>query len=375
MTGSLPRPFVLAGLLALTGWVGALPAGAQVRPAQGGGIGVVFEPYRFSDADATGMKGLTLTSIVFAAEVPLGRRLGLGISGAAARGSLERADGSSAILSGLTDTRVVLTVPVGRWVTLRGIGVVPTGKSSLTAEELDVAGRIAADLIPFRVSHWGAGGGVGAAVAVARPVGRVGLGLSVGYVLAGEFDPVADNEFTYRPGDLFQVRAAIDGNVGRGGKATLQIGLDLYSDDRLEGANAYSTGSRVQAMASYAWPVRSRAQGLVYGGWLHRGASNSSSELVPLPAQDLVLLGLGFRAPLARGTLVPDLDVRLFRREDGVGQGVYAGAGAALEWPVGSAVLVPALKARLGSLDVSGSDSTLFYGAEARLAIRWGGQS
>lgn len=348
---------------------------AQLEPRGTGGAGVVFEPYSFSDADAAGMKSLMLTTVLVSANAALGRTVSLGVAGYYATGSVERPDGSKATLSGLTDTRLVVTVPLGEWFTLSGIGVLPTGKNSLTAEELEVAGRIAADLLPFRISHWGAGGGVGANVAFARRMGSVGLGLSAGYVFAGEFDPLAADQVSYRPGDLMQVRAAIDGELGRGSKATLQVGLDLYGNDQIEQANAYSTGNRTQVMGSYAWPVSRRSQGLAYVGWLHRGSSASSSELLPLPAQDLALLGLGFRAPLGQGTIVPDLDVRLFRRDDGVGQGAYAGLGAALEWPLGATTIVPALKARFGTLDVSGNESTSFYGAEARFAVRFGGGS
>jgi hypothetical protein len=65
---------------------------------------------------------------------------------------------------------------------------------------------------------------------------------------------------------------------------------------------------------------------------------------------------------------LPSADLRVFRREDGIGQGYVAGFGTALE--IGS--IVPSIRGRIGNLILNDQSSTTLYGAEAGLSIRFG---
>lgn len=364
----------IAGLAIGAAFVAALPSAAQAQFASSRlGAGVSWETYRFSDAERVGIESLTLMSAPFGGAVALSRRVELVVSGAWARGELVRSDGTEAELDGLTDTDVRLVASLGRdAVTLTAIARLPTGAAELTATEADVAGMIAADVLPFRVSSWGTGGGFGASAAVARPVGAWALGLSVGYVVAGEFEPVADTDFSYRPGDQLHVRAAADRTFGTSGKGALSVSWQRYGEDEAQGANLFQTGDRWQALASYAFAAGTRGSGIVYAGYLHRSEGEYLAESRIRPAERLVFGGVGGRIPAGRTILQPGLDLRLHAGDEAAGSGYTVGLGGSAEMPLGAMRMVPTLRGRFGSVEVADGRDSGFTGAELAVAIRFG---
>lgn len=372
---------VTAIVLALGGQaVAAAPALAQASPLAppggigfGGGAGLGYEVYRFSDSEAPNIRTLSLLTIPLSARVALPRRTSLLVSGRYARGSLVRADGSEVTVSGPTDTEVQLGIALGQGnltSTVTGIVVLPTGHARHTRAEAEVASVIAADLLPFRVSHWGSGGGGGLNLGVARSFGAANAGLSVSYLLAREYQP--NDLFVYRPGNQLQVRGVVDRAIGNAGKATLALAFEHFSDDALDGTNFFQPGNRYRAMASYAFALGGRTSGIAYLGGVHR----SEGEVIVdyfggFPAQDLLLLGGGLRMPAGNGVLMPSADVRLFRSDDGLGQGTLLGVGAALEWPAGEVTLVPTVRARVGNIVVRTDSESAVTGLDLGLGIRY----
>ena len=375
----------VAGLGRLGGFLGiglgvvvgaGTPAAAQLAPGTAVGVSAFYETASISDPEVTGWEDLSVFSTLFAAQTEFGRRVRLGISGGYARGELTRLDGSTATLSGLTDTEVTLSIPFANdFVVLSLIGVLPTGNSEQDADEAQVASIVAAELLPFRVSHWGAGGGFGANVGFARPVGPVGVAFGLGYVLGAEYNPVVDQDFAYRPGNALTVSAGLDASVGRAGKLALQAAFHAYSDDQLDGGNLYQAGDRFQIMGSYAFPLAS-GSGIAYAGVVHRGGGavaelGNELSILGSPSQDLVLFGGGVRFALGSGVLVPDLAFRVFRREDAVGQGYVGRLGVAYEVPVGSLEMIPAIRAKLGSVEDAMAVSSGLSGYDIGLTIRY----
>jgi hypothetical protein len=367
-------------------WTGlalaAMLAGPVGVAAQGtratAGAGAVFEVYTFGDAAAAGLERISLITTPLAARIDIGNRMRLGLNAQYAMGAMARRDGQEITLSGPTDTELRLEVPFGQdAVTVTAIAQLPTGKSRLTREEALLAGVIAADLLPFRITNWGPGGGFGLATAFARRVGETGMGLSVGYVVAREYEPLLDDEFTYRPGAQLEVQGALDRSLGTG-KAALQFGYRGFGEDELGGANLYRAGDRYHALGSYAFTAGRLASGIVYAGAVHRNDSRVSGTVAELgtgaarPAQDLILLGAGLRVPGAGGVLVPAVDGRIFRSGDGFGQGFNIGLGGHGEWRTGGATLVPAARVRFGQLLVTSGVESGFVGAELSGAIRLG---
>jgi hypothetical protein len=357
-----------------------LPCPLRGQATAPGGVQIVatatHESYGFATPAAANLESLSLSTLTFGARVPLAGAVTLGLRGSYARAGLRRADGSEAEISGPTDTELSLGVPFRRGAlssSLTAIVVLPTGNSTHTPEEIDVAGVIAADLLPFRISNWGSGGAAGVHASAARSFQGGSVGASAAYLVAREFEPVEGVAAAYRPGNQLQFQAAFDHAVGGSGKLTLALLAQRYGDDAWGGLNLYRTGNRYQATGAYSFQAGRQASALMYAGAVHRSAGTSLDEIgLDLPAQNLLLAGGGMRMPLGGATLVPSVDARVFRRADGVGQGFLTGIGAALEYPAGGVILVPSLRGRFGSIVEREDSETGVTGFEVGLATRFG---
>jgi hypothetical protein len=380
-THSIVMRCVAAAALLL---LGLAPGRAAAQSPLQAGVGGGFESYVFADPEQVGIESISLVTVPFAAEARLGGRILLGAGGALARGTLMRPDGSESRLEGLTDTelRATLLPFGGDRLSLTGVLLLATGESSLEPEEVEVAGAIAADLLPFRISNWGSGGGAAVAAAIAQPLGFVNAGVSVGYRMAGEFEPIDEPTAAYRPGNELRVQVALDRSFANGTKMALQGTLFTYQDDEFAGANLYRSGDRYQALASWAIPAGS-GSAVLYVGGLHRTESDANPDgedglagaFRPTPSQTLLMFGTAARIPMGGIRLLPVADVRLFRREDGIGQGWLAGAGASVEWPGGSgraAALVPSVRVRYGNLTVSDDAESTVTGIDVGVTLRLG---
>ncbi|MGD8276434.1 MAG: hypothetical protein PVH00_00345 [Gemmatimonadota bacterium] len=360
-------PFVLAVAM------GAGPAAAQTAR---GGLGIVpgIEYYRFGDPAVVGIESLSLMTVPITARIALGPTVSLEVNGAFARGVLTRRNGSSITVSGPTDTELRLTARLARdAVTVTAIALAPTGKGELTTEEADAAGAFAADVLPFRITNWGSGGGVGAAVSFARQMGTVGAGLSAGYVVAREFDPLTDQSFSYRPGNQLHLTGALTSVVGAAARASLNVSWQHFAVDEANGQNLYQAGDRLQARGSVAFASGERASGIVYLGLLRRARGEYSSSFDVIPARNLVFTGAAFRTPAGRLVLTPGVDLRVQTRAEGTFGGFVATGGLGAEAPLGSAVLLPSLRVRYGSVKDSEGASSSLTGIELGLGIRFGG--
>ena len=83
-------------------------------------------------------------------------------------------------------------------------------------------------------------------------------------------------------------------------------------------------------------------------------------------------MGGMLRRGMASGFLTPRVDVRVFRSEDGVGQGYVAGVGAAYEVRAGSVTLAPSVTGRIGQVTVREGQESGITGFEAGLTLRFG---
>jgi hypothetical protein len=363
------RPLAAVAVLLAT----AAGAAAQL-PDLRGGAGITFEAYSFGSAEEVDLRRVDLTTLPVAAAVSLTQRVELSVRGAFATAQLQRADGQDVSLSGLTDTEVRVTTGLARdRLRLGFVALLPTGQTELTAEEMDLSGVIAADLLPFAISHWGTGGGIGVSAAMASPLGYdMAVGVSAGYVVAREFEPLAEEGFAYRPGNQLHLRAGLDRTFGRAGKASLQLAWQQFGRDLSGGANLYQAGDRLQAVASYSFPVGHLGSGVAYAGYLRRQGGQFTEVVQLRPAQDLFYVGGGLRRPFRDLMLLPSLDIRVVGNEDGLEQGYTITAGTGAEIPVGRALLVPTARARFGSLTIRQGFESGFSGVELGASLRAG---
>lgn len=360
------------------GFLGVLALGspdtlaAQVTGSAGAGM--TFQHFGFSDGAAIGIESVQLITVPLAARVDLGGGFAVDVNSAWARGALARAGGDDITLAGVTDTRVSLgwSLPGDRF-TVAVLGVVPSGATSFSAAEAQLAGVVAADLLPFRVSHWGSGGGAGGATTVIHTSGSWGFAGAASFLVPGSYEPVVDPEFEYRPGLHFSLQGALDRRVGASSTASLSLAYHHHAEDALDGENIFRPGDRVQALASMAFPVGTGGSAITYGGYLHRTQGTFLQDLDPRSSQGFILLGAGLRQPTSFGTLVPSTDLRLVRREDGVDQGWLLGAGASLEHRAGNVNLTPTLMGRVGSVRAREGVSTGVTGIEVGVRVGFGG--
>lgn len=334
--------------------------------------GAFIETYEFLDPEVLGIERVSLITVPIGAHAPVVDRVSVDLRGAFAHGMMTRSDGTEVTLSGLTDTEIRANFEVLRdMLTVSAAFLAPTGQSSQTFEESEISGLVASDLLPFRISNWGSGGGAGVVTSFTAPIGDFGFGLSAGYTVGQEFEPIADDELAYRPGDEFRVRMAIDRNFGSSSKASLVLGAQVYQEDEVSGASVFEPGNRYEAVGSYAFRAGAQSTAVVYGGFQHRDAGALLDGSLEAPAQDLFSVGAGFRIPRGITTLIPAADLRIFRREDGVGQGHLATVGASAEWPAGPVLLLPTLRGRFGkALLWDGAESSV-RGAELGVGIRY----
>jgi len=361
------RAGVLSALLAM-----ALPAGAAAQRAASLGGGGFWETYRFSSPEALEIESLSLVTVPVTWQASTGR-LRLRLAGAWAHGSLARADGTESNVSGLTDTELSVQYEVRpNMATLTAVVLLPTGKETLTYDEVFVAGAIAADLLPFRITNWGTGGGAGVQLAVTRPIGGFAAGVSAGYVVARTFEPLTDETFEYRPGNQFHVRAAVDHVIGRSAKAAVQAGYERFGADQGDGQNLFQSGDRWHVTASLDFAA-GNANGVAYAGWSRRGEGDFAEPQVFLPPQQVAFAGIALRSPLGRSVLQPSAELRLLDSDAIDRRGYTAGLGAAWELPAGSTQVIPSVKARFGRVEARDAAATGFTGAELGVAIRFGG--
>ncbi len=372
--------FVRGALAAAVIWIcaGPLPlAGQRVQPTVG--ASVWLQSYSFDAASTMGVKKLMQTSLNFSAATPIVSRLSLAVSGAWAKGTMSQTGGPDLQVSGLTDTQVSLTFAPDQFTKVSGVFLGATGKETQTLQESIVAGAMASDLFPFKVANWGSGGGMGVNASMARPLGAVGVGLSVGVISGREFKPLDGGQFAYRPGTLFRFVGALDGTVGEAAKASLQLTYYRYGHDQIDGHNLFQSGDRFQALTSLAFPVGAGASGIAYAGVTHRQRSTLLESLPyaqDFPSQNLFQVGGGLRLPLGTGgttVLQPDAEIRVLRRSDSASQGFDVGLGASLEFRSGGTSFAPAARIHMGQLEVASGSKGGMFAFELGLTARMRG--
>ncbi|NJD10494.1 MAG: hypothetical protein FIB01_08700 [Gemmatimonadetes bacterium] len=360
---------VLAGLASAGAVQGQLP-GARA------GAGVRLENYSFSESAAVNIDQIQLLTVPVSARVPIGSLLELAVSGAFARGTVTRPVGGEHELSGMTDTEVRLTASLAAdRIRLGAVALLPTGVSELDTAQADVTHMIAADLLPFAISHWGTGGGFGLNAAAALPVGpSTTVGFSAGYVLAQEYEPLAAtgaSVFNYRPGNQLHVRAALDQLIGRSSKLSLQLTYQQFTEDQGNQQNIYQSGDRLQALGTLAFGAGRRGAGILYAGFLRRlEGSYTDTQLPVTPVQDLLYAGGTLRQSFGGVVLVPSVDVRVVGNDAGVDQGYTLTAGTGLELPLGSIEAVPSARLRIGHITVLENQESGYSGMELGLTLR-----
>ena len=153
-------------------------------------------------------------------------------------------------ISGLTDTQLRGNLTLGTdFVVVTGGVNLPTGQSSVTADQLTAAGRIGSDFLAFPISNMGTGLAATGGIAIARPLGNWNFGFGGAVRHSSTYDPynLPGQTLRFTPGDEYRARVGVDRGLNNG-RLSLGLTYSAFGNDDA-GGSVYNTGNRLIAQA------------------------------------------------------------------------------------------------------------------------------
>ena len=397
--------FLTALLPCSQGWAQGRLVGYRSSTA-----GIVYENWNFSNGilqpTSSGDREVLVDhafqfSVPVSVRVPLGENWTIDLSSAYSSGRVVLTGSDPELnineyrLNGITDTRVRATgrLTPGVSVTL-GLNV-PTGKTSLDAEQASAFRVLAAPPLSFQIARLGNGFSGTAGLVLSRPLGEGWAGaLGMSYELRGTYDPgvliaaLASTE--YSPGDALRISLGLDGLVGQSGM-TLGLSADLYpGDDRVTApslGNGFIT-TQLGPVLTLDWQLRLARGGFreltLYAVDRYRtkystGSSDLPDETVEESSGNY--LDVGIRSVVSAGAATGVLASVNFRDQTGLGaDNTIATAGivsGALTLGVvrdigGGYSLQPFVRGQVGRISSAGESTTATgFGGGVSLGLRF----
>jgi len=373
----ISRPIAAVAMLAAL----ALPVSAQQT------IGVSMDYVGYSFDEGLGADAAQLLMVPLAVRFPVGSSLTVDLYSAWAQGKIER-DDTEFTLQGVVDTRLKLSYQMSNWALL-SVGVsLPTGNSNHDAEEAIVSSVLATDLLGFREATWGTGFSVTPALATAVRAGGFGIGIAGAYSARSEFEPAADLDLRYQPGNESRVRVGIDRNIGT---STFTAGLTFmtYAEDLADGQNLFQAGNRMRADATYmfragagVWTVYAadlwRENGGLTLSIVNDVGAQLGDTLITTAKQNLLVAGIVGTVGVGGSYIFrPHVDFKYQSREEPDGRDEGSGwiLGAGGDFPIrlfGGYDFFPKVRVLFGSIKDPSGQGTSLMGAELSGTVRWG---
>ncbi len=181
--------------------------------------------------------------------LPLSDNLEMSYYSTGASTDLTNSSSSRKKLSGVNDARVQGSYSFWDDTFLLTLGVnVPTGKKSLTPDEIEIADNLADNSLRFPVRRYGEGFNFSTGLVYAREIGGLIFGLGGGYLLNGKYTPLASTSDKYEPGNEMTLSLGVDLN-----RTNALIRLDgsytHFSQDKFRGERVLQKGSRYEISA------------------------------------------------------------------------------------------------------------------------------
>lgn len=393
----------------ITPWVQTVAQGRLVG-YRSSSLGVMYENWSFSDGipqpTRTGDQTVLIDhasqfSLPLAVRVPLGENWMVDLSSAYSTGRVVLTSADPELntgeyrLNGITDTRLRATGRLAPSISLT-LGVnVPTGKTSLDAEEFSAFRVLAAPPLSFQIPRLGNGFSGTAGLVLSHQLGEVWAGaLGVSYEMRGSYDPgaliAALSSPEYSPGDALRVSLGLDGLIGQSGM-TLGLSADFYPNQDQVTDPALGSGSlttQLGPVLTADWQFRLGVSGFreltLYAVDRYRtkyrtGSSVTGSE--PVAQSSGNYLDTGIRSLLGAGPKTGILAIANFRHQTGLASdntlataGIVSGAmtlGIVRELGGGYSVQ-PFVRGQLGRIKSAGVSSTAAgYGGGVTLGLRF----
>lgn len=303
---------------------------------------------------------------------PISSRVSVDVGTRYARASRTDEGGASASISGLTDLQARAVVQLVPDVLLLTLGAnLPTGKTKLTTEELNVAGAIASDLIPFPVSSFGSGSNFTSGLALAVPLGGWALGLAGSYRVSGNYTPLSDTGATYKAGGETRLRVGLDRLAGQG-RVSLGFTYSNFTKDEFADSPIFASGDRYISQASWSFPLGNVGVA-VYAWDLYRAAGAVPGSLTTTEKQNIFTFGSAASVQVGRNVLRPSFEFR--RHMLGVQTlrpaGTLFSVGAKYQMPLGEKLsLLPAARFDGGKITAADGSSVSYRGFSFSVGLR-----
>jgi hypothetical protein len=402
----------LASLLSIAGagfW-SQMAAQGRLVGYRSSTLGVMYEHWSFSDGlsqpTRTGdavvlVDHASQLSVPLAVKVPLGENWTVDLASAYSTGQVvligsdPELNTSEYRLSGITDTRIRATGRLTPAISLT-LGVnLPTGKTSLDAEEFSAFRVLAAPPLGFQIARLGNGFSGTAGLIVSKQLGETWAGaLGVSYEMRGTYDPgvliAALSSSDYSPGDALRISLGLDGLVGENGM-TLGLSADLYPNQDKLTDPALGTGfisTQLGPVLTADWQLRLGLGGFreftLYAVDRYRTKYRTGSSAVPdSPVEESSgnYLDAGIRSVISAGTATGILAAANFRHQTGLESddalataGIVSGAltlGVVRELGGGYSVQ-PFVRGQLGRISSAGESSdAVGLGGGVTLGLRF----
>jgi hypothetical protein len=272
-------------------------------------------------------------------------------------------------ISGLTDTQIRATMPLGTDMVLLTMGVnVPTGKSTADTSEQMAAALIGNDFLVLPISSMGSGFGGTGGIALAKPVGQWNLGAGVSVRSGMPFDPYQDAtgaKLRYTPGTEMRMRVGVDHPYGSG-RAALGVTYSKFSDDKFQ-SSVYNTGDR---MFVQGYLGNSLWNGdYMLSAWNMLRSSGTLADGSATGAESITDLSAAYGMSLAGGRVEPGVSFRTWLQADNP---TSYQSTISLRYELGSGRMAfsPMAGFTFGSMGATATESASLTGFRVQVAFR-----
>lgn len=371
---------VAAGAVMLAVVPSAARAQASLGGTLGGQTGVTFEQWHFgcctgATSGSTSIKDASEWTVPITAFVPVGP-VAFDVYTAWMHGSVTSrgAGAPTQSLNGLTDTYLRGAVHVAGDALLATVGVnVPTGKTTLTTDQLGALEVLGAPALRYQTPVLGTGWGGTAGLVYTMHAGTWSWGFGTSYEYRGQYSPaqaqalgLGSGDFDLRPGQAIRLSLGTDGLVGQS-DMSMSLASTFYTEDHvaLTAGGTPPQPITLGPMFTGEWQLRAAAGGIrdltVFAFDRYRMQYERDGTRVPGTDGNELEIGAGGSVPLGartafvvgvRGRWHTGLSVDTSLPTAGI---VSGGGDIGLSWLAGPFAFHPAIGGELGRLDTGPS--------------------
>lgn len=309
--------------------------------------------------------------------IPVSSHLSFDVGSSYTNAQVEQTAGGAktkSSISGLTDTQVRGNYTLGSDFVVITAGVnLPTGQSTVNADQLSAASLIGNDFLAFPISNMGTGFGGTGGIAIARPVGdwSVGGGASIRHSSSYEpFDIGGATKLHYQPGNEVRVRGGIDRAFGTG-RMNLGVTYSTFGDDDL-GGSVYNTGNRFLTQLGVNNNVGPGM--LTLSGWDLYRASGHLVDSTVTGKENIIAAALAYGISANSTTIIePNIEGRVWTQSEGIPSSTIATLGLRSQFSLVGYAVSPSVGYSIGRLGTGAGGATStsdLTGWHATLAIR-----